>query len=350
MGSKPIMPDLSLQKLPPKWAHFCLNISSFISRELGVRLSGSTALLSVSRGVDSTALLLWARLTLPRLDTELKAVHLHHGLRPEADAEAASLISLCQNLHIDLFKGRTNVSTYARRRNLGLEEAGRTLRYRFLSRTAQKLGAGFVLTAHHLNDLAEDMLMRQIRGTGWPALAGMPAWNPASRILRPFLLTPKQDLADFVQACGHTWLEDSSNQDLHFTRNRIRQKILPLLVQENPGFLHQAADLWRQAQVDRQYWDQDLQEHLAYEQILPQGILLPAQRLNRLHPAQRLRWYRNVLDRLGPGQVLANTLFQVDRAWEMQTWHKRFQFPGNKEIHITPQGLICQGSALPPAR
>jgi tRNA(Ile)-lysidine synthase len=338
------MSGLTLQGLPPKWAHFCLDICSFIQDELNLDLKGRTLLLAASRGVDSTAMILWAHMTHPRLGTRLHAGHLHHGLREQADAEAADLQRLCRDLDIPLHQGRTRASTYARRRNLGLEEAGRILRYRFLTATALRLGAHFVLTAHHLNDLAEDTLMRRLRGAGWPALAGMPAWIPDTAILRPFLLTPKQDLADFVRACGQTWLEDESNQDPKFARNRIRHRILPLLCTENPGFLGQTADLWRQAQMDGDYWAQEMQTLRAAEHALPQGILIPAQTLNGLHPAQRLRWYRSVLDRLGPGQALAANLFRLDRAWQNRTWHKRFQFPGSKEIRITPQGLVCTRS------
>ena len=338
------MPKLSLQSLPPKWAHFCLDICSFVHGELGRDLQGRTLLLAASRGGDSTALILWAHFIRPRTGARLIAAHLHHGLRSGADAEAASLQELAGKLDIPLHLGQSRVLTYATRRNLGLEEAGRILRYRFLTRTAGKIGVDYLLTAHHLNDLAEDMLMRQIRGTGWPALTGMPAWAPGHRILRPFLLTPKQDLVHFVQACGHTWLDDPSNQDLHFTRNRVRHRILPLLLKENPGFLNQTADLWRQGEVDKAYWDQELRTLAQDENELPQGILLPAERLDSLHPAQRLRWYKAVLDRLGPGQVLAGNLFQVDTAWQARAWHKRFQFPGSKEIRVTPRGLICSNN------
>jgi tRNA(Ile)-lysidine synthase len=267
--------------------------------------------------------------------------HLHHGLRPEADTEADSLRHLCAALSLELCQGKTNTSVYARRQNLGLEEAGRILRYRFLLQTAGRIGAHYLFTAHHLNDLAEDVLMRLIRGTGWPALAGMSAWVQESNLVRPFLLTPKQDLAAFVQACGQNWLEDASNQDLSFTRNRIRHQILPLFFSENPGFLGQTADLWRQAQTDAEYWEQKLQDCIKSERMLPQGILLPAERLKSLHPAQRLRWYRDILDRLGPGQALAANLFRLDRAWRERARHKRFQFPGNKEIQVTSQGLVC---------
>ena len=335
------MAQLTLQDLPPKWAHFCLDTCFFVQRELNLDLNGRTLLLAASRGVDSTALILWAWLTRPRLQTVLHVVHLHHGLRVQADAEAASLQELCQKLDLPLHQGHTKASIYARRRGLSLEEAGRILRYRFLIRIGEKIGAHRLLTAHHLNDLAEDVLMRQIRGTGWPALGGMSAWIPDTKILRPFLLTPKKDLARFVQACGVPWMEDDSNQDPTFARNRVRHRILPLLLAENPGFLHQTADLWRQARIDADYWHQDLRQHAVHEQVLPRGILLPALHLDSLHPAQRLRWYRDVLDRLGPGQALADTLFRLDRAWQARSWHKRFQFPGCKEIRITPRGMEC---------
>src|SRR6056297_2243446 len=119
------MAQLTLQDLPPKWAHFCLDICSFVQHELTRDLHGRTLLLAASRGVDSTALILWARLTRPRLATALHIAHMHHGLREQADAEAASLQYLCREMDIPLHQGRTNVSIYAQRRGLSLEESGR---------------------------------------------------------------------------------------------------------------------------------------------------------------------------------------------------------------------------------
>ena len=82
-----LMTQLTLQNLPPKWAHFCLEICSFVQAELGLHLQKSSLLLAASRGVDSTALILWAHVTQSRLQTKLQAAHLHHGLRQEADAD-----------------------------------------------------------------------------------------------------------------------------------------------------------------------------------------------------------------------------------------------------------------------
>ena len=231
---------------------------------------------------------------------------------------------------------------YAERLGLGLEEAGRRLRYRFLFGIRTKIGADLILTGHHLNDLAEDSLMRQIRGTGWPALAGMKAWDPAQKLLRPFLLTPKERLIRFVTAGAATWREDASNRDLSFKRNRIRHDLLPVFLRENPNYLDCVAQLWRQARLDEDYWRSELERLIPLEERSRQGIRVPGQALHRLVPALRLRWYRDILNRLGAGQARAASLFGLERAWAREAFGKTFQFPGNKSARITAQGIHFQ--------
>ncbi|MFO8030944.1 MAG: tRNA lysidine(34) synthetase TilS [Desulfohalobiaceae bacterium] len=330
---------LSLQDLPPRAAHLCLDAERFLSRELGVRLQGSRLLLALSAGVDSTALLICCKALQPRWEGSLYAAHLDHCLRPESSHEAREVQSLCRKLDIPCKTGRSQAAAYARARGLGLEEAGRLLRYRFLRAWARRLNADWILFGHHLNDLAEDILLRQLRGAGWPALAGMPALEANSSLLRPFLLLPKSRLQELVSSLGLSWQEDASNQDQGFKRNRIRQNILPALLQENPNFLQTCAQLWRQGRQDQDFWEQRLQELRPLEQETSQGILLPAIELCRLHPALRLRWYRDALLRLGCRQTLAGNLWDLDRAWLHSSGKKTLQFPGDRQARASRQGI-----------
>jgi tRNA(Ile)-lysidine synthase len=117
---------------------------------------------------------------------------------------------------------------------LGLEETGRKVRYSFLERIRQTQNADWIVTGHHLGDLAEDILLRLIRGTAWPGLGGMKA-KTDNRILRPLLLVDKRDLLRLLQSLHIDWQEDESNQDTSFRRNRIRKEIIPVLLEENPA-------------------------------------------------------------------------------------------------------------------
>lgn len=327
-----------LQDLPPKWARFCLGIGSFAERELGCGFSRSACVVACSGGADSTALLLVAALLCRRDGGSLTAVHLDHGLRPESREDAAFVCALCEKWDIPLVKERSDVAALARNAGVGSEEAGRTARYELFERVRSAAGADFILLGHQLNDLAEDQLMRLMRGAGWPALGGMAGFDPHRRILRPLLLTPRARLEEFLKISGTSWRTDPSNAEATFTRNRVRMNLLPLLVSENPSYLEAAARLWRQARLDEAHWE-------AQQQRLIDGLrgesplVLPEDTLAAAPAPLRLRLYKAVLERLGPGQPLSDGLFRLDELWVARANGKRMRFPGDKEARVTKAGL-----------
>jgi len=335
----------SLQELNPQQAHLCLNIERFVTKELNLSLTGSRILIALSAGVDSMALLLFCHIQKKRWGLDLKAVHLNHHLRQPAQREAEFVKEICTQLNIPCDIGTSHIRIYADKYRLGLEEAARILRYRFLIGVRKKIKADYLLTAHHLNDLAEDILLRQIRGTGWPSLGGMAAYIPEKSLLRPFLLTPKEELQKLVSQANMTWFEDESNQDLRFQRNRIRHTIMPLLTAENQNYLEQIKKLWQQANTDADYWDTKLKSLQEKESRQKEAIYLKNKDLKQLHQASRLRWYKSILQRLGPGQVRGKTLYLLDKSWNQSDIGKTLQFPGNKAVRIKHQGL-CFLSAL----
>lgn len=339
------MPSLpTLQDLPPKWARFCLGVRSFASQELGRPFSTAPCLVACSGGADSTALLVLTALLCRKDGGRVMAAHLDHGLREESRADAAFVRELCDFLHIPLVMERCNVAALAREAGTGLEEAGRNARYALLEQVREDAGAKLILLGHQLNDLAEDQLLRLTRGAGWPALGGMPGHDAARSLLRPLLLTPRDRLEAFLTACGTAWRVDQSNLGLEATRNRVRHELLPLLLRENPSYLDAAARLWRQARMDDSYWASGVD---ALRDALPgpdpQGrLLLPAQALDSAPAPLRLRLYKAVLDSLGPGQALSDSLFRLDELWRQAARGKRLRFPGDKEAVITKAGIALR--------
>ncbi|MCF8030794.1 MAG: tRNA lysidine(34) synthetase TilS [Desulfohalobiaceae bacterium] len=330
-----------IQELPARWGHLCLGVERFILRDLGLRTSDSTALLALSGGADSTALLVLFRVLAPRLGMNLKAAYLDHGIRPEARQEAESLRRLCAQCHVPLYCGATSVPLFAQRTGRGLEEAGRTLRYRFLAGVRNASGADYILAGHHLNDLAEDLLLRITRGSGWPELCGMRAYDPDSGIVRPLLQVTKQELTSLLQDLEITWHEDSSNQDPRYKRNRIRSRILPLIMEENPRFLQHVLRLWRLGSLDRQDLETRLCELRRGERHPdPETILLPGAELAPLSESLRLRWLKDALARLGPEQSLAENLFQLEQAWQEGKQGAVLQFPGDKRARVNREGIF----------
>lgn len=323
-----------LQDLAPAWARFCLGIQGFVANELETRLEGKTLVLAYSTGIDSTALVYIFHILAPRLGLRLVGAHLDHQLRSEAAREQEIARTTCSRLEIP-FAGRTrDIRSIAQETGQGLEETARIERYRFLENVRTSHEADFILTAHQADDLAEDVLMRLVRGTGWPGLGGMQGKDGNRHLLRPLLGTPKKTLQIFLEYLGVGWEEDASNTDTSFLRNRVRLNILPLCIQENPGFLQTVQQLWQCAQADRTFWDHRIAHHLK-----DQKKFIPSH-LSSLDRAERYRLIKHTLETMGPGQPLAKSIFKLDHLWQTRATGKTVQFPGDKTGTITRKGIV----------
>ncbi len=185
-----------------------------------------SVLLAVSGGRDSMALLhLMLEVGIP-----FSVAHLDHGIREDSSLDADFVRETCSKLEKLFFSERVNIPEIAVKRGWSLEEAARKVRYEFLTRTAKKTNSSAILTAHHLEDNAETVLMQLLRGTaratGIPARRGL--------ILRPMLEISKDELEKFMLERGLTWREDSSNTDPNYTRNWLRLEVMPKLLERYP--------------------------------------------------------------------------------------------------------------------
>ncbi len=203
------------------------------------RLRGRRVLCAVSGGADSVYLL--HRCVKMRDDGELElcAAHYNHCLRgEESERDERFVRSLCVSLGVELRVGRGDVAAYAQENRLGIEEAARALRYEFLERAADELGCGLILTAHNADDNAETVLMALARGAGPRGLAGIPPER--GRILRPMLDVTRAEVESYLAENGVPHVEDSSNESLDYTRNRVRKLVMPVLREINPRFAEAA--------------------------------------------------------------------------------------------------------------
>jgi len=322
--------------MPRRWARFCLNIDGFVQSRLQVPLPCSTVLVGFSTGLDSTALLIWAAAMAEKHGFTVHAAHCNHGLRPEADQEAAMAAEMCTALDVPLHVAEIPVREHCRARRIGIEEGGRELRYDFLHQVAENSKVDWILTGHHQNDLAEDLLLRLIRGTGWPGLAGMQAVDRSRKLLRPFLHTPKAVLREFLSDLAVPWCEDDSNADPSFRRNRVRHELLPLLLRENPAFLQSVSRLWEQGERDNAFWLDRMDSAIMCTG--PNRYVLPVSYLSE-HPALRYRLYKKGLALLGPGQALSDSLDRLDRIVSAGQPGKTVQFPGDKAAELGREGV-----------
>ena len=185
---------------------------------------GDHVLVAVSGGPDSVALLHALTLLRSELGLQLTVCHVHHGLRPEADRDAAFVEALAARLGCAAEVVRVQVPRGGGR---SPEEAARLVRHAALARVARGVGAGRIALGHTADDQAETVLMRVLQGAGPRGLAGIPARR--GRIVRPLLDVDRTSVLAHLAAHDLEAVDDSTNRDPKFLRNRVRHEILPLL-------------------------------------------------------------------------------------------------------------------------
>ena len=223
------------------------------SAEIAVGLSG---------GVDSVVLLHQLR----QHPVRLRAIHVHHGLSPNADAWAAFCTKLCKRWKVPLEIHRVNV----KRQGRGLEAAARDARYQAF----QKTPVDAIALAHNLDDQAETVLMNLLRGAGHRGASGM---APQSRLrgktlLRPLLDVSRKSILDYARSHRLDWIEDESNADESLTRNFIRRRIGPLLEKKFPQWqrsLARAARHFSRTEIGK--------EDLLRKFLLSKGLKTPTE-------------------------------------------------------------------------
>ena len=191
---------------------------------------GKKVLAAVSGGIDSVVLLdLISRLS-SEWGFELGVLHVNHRLRGrESDADERFVRSLAERYGLSFFVTRVETKKEAAKKKLSIQEAARNLRYSFFLTKKSELRADAVATAHNANDNAETMMLNFFRGTGIDGLAGIPVSRQKGSIVRPLLFASRSEIASYVKERKLRFREDSSNRKEAYTRNFLRQNIIPAL-------------------------------------------------------------------------------------------------------------------------
>jgi len=193
--------------------------------------AANSYLVGYSGGADSTALLHALGNVREALGSPLSAVHVNHGIHPQADRWQAHCMSFCQRLDIELTCLDIRLD---KRSGKGLEAEARHLRYAAIS--AMLNPADCLLTAHHADDQAETLLLNLMRGSGVEGLTAMPESRPLGEgfLQRPLLHFKNSVLKEYLRDNGIEWIEDPSNQSMNHDRNFVRHEVIPLLEQRWP--------------------------------------------------------------------------------------------------------------------
>ena len=229
-------------------------------REQHLLQPGQRVAVACSGGADSVALLRILADLREELGVVLSVAHFHHQIRgAEADADKQFVEELASRLQLEFYCGSGNVPAHAKSQKASLETAARNLRHRWFAELIDQGKADRIATAHTLDDQAETVLMRILRGTGARGLAGIAPAQKAKHLVRPLLTTSRIEIEACLKALGQAWRQDASNLDTSHTRNRVRHTLLPLLERDfNPAIRQTLADLAELAQAEDEYWNSEL--------------------------------------------------------------------------------------------
>ncbi len=280
--------------------------------------AGMRVAVAVSGGADSVGLLRALREAAPEIGLVLSVAHLHHGIRgSEADEDERFVADLAEQLRLPLHRHSVDTPQAAKAEKRTLEEAARHLRYAWFRELLAQAQADAVATAHTLDDQAETVLHRLIRGAWTEGLGGIhPVVTcPGGSIMRPFLKTRRAEIVAWLREIGQPWREDASNLDPALTRTRVRHQLLPQLAAFNPRIAQQLARMATIARDEEAWWDTEL-ARLLPPLILPGkpvrgggrsvstqqsegSVGLELGRLRALAPALRRRVLRAAASQLG---------------------------------------------------
>jgi tRNA(Ile)-lysidine synthase len=226
----------------------------------GLRLA-----IGLSGGADSVALTRALAARSAELGIVLHIAHLHHGLRgPDADADQQFCADLAASLHLPFHTHRIDTesesSAQLGKSRESIEEAARRLRYAWFRQLLTEQHLDAIATAHTLDDQAETVLAKFLRGAWTEGLSGIYPIVVFSegRILRPVLATSRREIETYLATLNQPWREDASNRDLAFTRNRIRHELLPALENWNPSIRNHLANMASLARDEESWWQSEL--------------------------------------------------------------------------------------------
>lgn len=300
---------------------------------------GERVIAAISGGADSVCLLSVLKQIInkhPENRWALKAVHVHHGLRGgEADRDAAFVKILCAGLKIPCAVVFKDVAGYAEKHGFSLEEAGRILRYQALEDEAAAWNADKIALAHHQDDNAETILHHLLRGSGFKGLGGMkPRYQ--NRI-RPLMCTNRTGIIRYLEEQKLDWVEDSSNALNSYTRNRIRNQIMPLLTsgvnEKAVDNILKAGNLFAQAddyfeEIAGRIWEESGREIYDPDGSRTEAAVLLTE-VTKQHPLVRSYLYGRMIDVVLPYRKnITARHYAAMEALLVQPVGSRLSFPG----------------------
>lgn len=311
-------------------------------------------LVAVSGGPDSLTL----AYALHALGWKIAIAHLDHQLRPESASECAFVKKAAGELGADFYHTAEDVKLAAEQGGISIEEAARSRRYGFLFKTAQNICARAVLTAHTADDQVETILMHLLRGSGTRGLSGMQMvskspFHKTIPLVRPLLRIWREDIERYCKERGLEPVQDASNQERTYLRNRIRHELIPLLETYNPSIKQSVVRLAEIVQDDHEFLEKQY-ERIFHDVIRkgPQNSLFISRQafFGLVRGAQKAVIYRALralLAEMGD-QVDSETVSAVLAFAQRPTSTHHLALPSHLHAYANDREIILTRSAALP--
>lgn len=266
--------------------------------------AGDKLLVGISGGADSVCLLLVLCALYKEKDITLEAVHVEHGIRGEESRQDAFFVkNLCDKWKIPCEIVSVDVPAYSRSKGLGFEEAARILRYEVFAEIAKEKGAKVVL-AHHMEDNAETVLFQMLRGSSLTGLCGMqPIRKDAEEVcyIRPFLAVHRKEIEEFLLLQSEKYCTDSTNKELEYSRNYVRNIVVPALEKVNAQAVSHINETAAKLSEIRSFMDFEMEKYWTECAVQNDvGICLDIEKLLALHIVlQKEMIYRAIAETAG---------------------------------------------------
>lgn len=291
-------------------------------------------LVGVSGGADSVCLLS----VLQKLygeKNQIFVLHIHHGVREDADLDAAYVNNLCEKMQIPFYQENVDMEAYAKNMKISSEEAGRELRYQYFEEYAKRLECNKICVAHQVEDQAETVLFRLFRGTGIKGLCGMSPMR--NHIIRPLLGITRAEIENYLKEEHIFYCEDSTNKEDIYTRNKIRHHIIPYAEEYING--NSCKHICETAQRLQLLWDymkdkiDESYRECVISESLPEKIELNAELILSMHRAMRQEILLLCLEKLTyhKKDIGAEHIEQIEKLLLSQ---------GTKQCHLPYQIIV----------
>ena len=295
---------------------------------------GDRVVVGVSGGADSVCLLFVLLSLQEKYDLHFSVVHVHHGIRPEADEDAAYVKKICQEKGIPFTYVRREIPAEAKALGCSEEEAGRRARYEVFEEILQKEGGGKIAVAHNANDRAETMLFHLFRGTG---LTGLSSIKPLrEQVIRPILCLERWEIEAYLESLGVAYCHDKTNDSDDYTRNKIRHHILPFaeaeIVNGAVGNMVRTADILAETENYIEEQVEEAKKTLVQRIAMPSAVDGAGYKVDcagylKLHSVLKKRLLLTLLKELSP-------MHKDIGAVHVEAVHALFEQEGNRQVHL----------------